>query len=542
MKINRIEIKNFYSIKDIKLNFDNFNGIVIIEGKNKDIGGSNGSGKSSIVEAIVWGIFGRTIRKSTEEALINVYENKNCSVEITLNNNIVIRRSKKPTSLKFFVGEEDKTQESSTKTQELIESILNTNYKTFLASTVFGQHNNVDFIDATPDDKRLIIKNFLNLDEIFNKRDAVKDLKSKYNNDTKTMDALIQDSKESLNKIENNLEKLVIGEQKFFADHGVTEDSLVKYSLAEILKIEEDITLQKSILENTNFKINSLETNISFKQKKLTSFKENKTVTCKTCGVSSKATASKKEILELEDEIKDNNVELSRLENKKEKIQDLIKDLQSTLPIPSNKYKIISDWRDLHSKKEFLLLSKVELVDKIDNLNLEKARVLRNLEIMKFWEKAFSETGLIKYIIRNILNFFNGKVNYYLSYLSNGKFVIKFDEELNEKIYTNGKQLSFISLSGGEKRKISLAVMLGLQSLLTNTKRDSTNLMFLDEVGENLDQDGLDGLYILLSELKKDKTLFIITHNNYLKSLIDNCRVLTVTKQNGLSYLSRRSQ
>jgi DNA repair exonuclease SbcCD ATPase subunit len=542
MKINRIEIKNFYSIKDIKLNFDNFNGIVIIEGKNKDIGGSNGSGKSSIVEAIVWGIFGRTIRKSTEEALINVYENKNCSVDITLNNNIVIRRSKKPTSLKFFVGEEDKTQESSTKTQELIESILNTNYKTFLASTVFGQHNNVDFIDATPDDKRLIIKNFLNLDEIFNKRDAVKDLKSKYNNDTKTMDALIQDSKESLNKIENNLEKLVIGEQKFFADHGVTEDSLVKYSLAEILKIEEDITLQKSILENTNFKINSLETNISFKQKKLTSFKENKTVTCKTCGVSSKATASKKEILELEDEIKDNNVELSRLENKKEKIQDLIKDLQSTLPIPSNKYKIISDWRDLHSKKEFLLLSKVELVDKIDNLNLEKARVLRNLEIMKFWEKAFSETGLIKYIIRNILNFFNGKVNYYLSYLSNGKFVIKFDEELNEKIYTNGKQLSFISLSGGEKRKISLAVMLGLQSLLTNTKRDSTNLMFLDEVGENLDQDGLDGLYILLSELKKDKTLFIITHNNYLKSLIDNCRVLTVTKQNGLSYLSRRSQ
>jgi DNA repair exonuclease SbcCD ATPase subunit len=65
--------------------------------------------------------------------------------------------------------------------------------------------------------------------------------------------------------------------------------------------------------------------------------------------------------------------------------------------------------------------------------------------------------------------------------------------------------------------------------------------MFLDEVGENLDQDGLDGLYILLSELKKDKTLFIITHNNYLKSLIDNCKVLTVTKQNGVSYLSRRS-
>jgi DNA repair exonuclease SbcCD ATPase subunit len=84
--------------------------------------------------------------------------------------------------------------------------------------------------------------------------------------------------------------------------------------------------------------------------------------------------------------------------------------------------------------------------------------------------------------------------------------------------------------------------MLGLQSLLSNTKREQTNIIFFDEVGENLDQEGLDGLYILLSELKKDKTLFIITHNNNLKNLIDNARVLTVTKHHGVSYLSRKNQ
>ena len=63
--------------------------------------------------------------------------------------------------------------------------------------------------------------------------------------------------------------------------------------------------------------------------------------------------------------------------------------------------------------------------------------------------------------------------------------------------------------------------------------------MFFDEIAENLDQDGLDGLYILLSELKKDKTLFVITHNNYLKSLLDNVKTLTITKSKGISTLRR---
>lgn len=542
MKINRIEIKNFYSIRDIKINFDNHQGIVIIEGKNKDIGGSNGSGKSSIIEAVVWGIFGRTIRKSTEEALINVYDTKNCSVQITLNNNLVIHRSKKPTFLRFHVGEEEKTQESSTKTQELIESLLNTNYKTFLASTVFGQHNSVDFIDATPEDKRLIIKNFLNLDEIFNKRDTVKNLKSKYSTDTKTLDALIQDSKNSLSKIENKLSIVEEGEKKFFEDNSVTEEILTKYTLEEILILENKVKDKEENILELQRQIKLDQDELVIKNRELEKVKKNKNKTiCDQCGSSGLIDPTQKiDKLTVEIEYLNRKIEDSR--SKISDLKDLIKEIKDTIIIPSSKYKLIMDWKELNSQRKFLEVNKADVVLKIDNLNIDKSNVLRNLEIMKFWEKAFSETGLIKYIIRNILNYLNGKINYYLSYLSNGKFVIKFDEELNEKIYTNGKQLSFISLSGGEKRKISLAVMLGLQSLLSNTKKDSTNIMFLDEVGENLDQDGLDGLYILLSELKKDKTLFIITHNNYLKSLIDNCKVLTVTKQHGVSYLSRRSQ
>jgi len=539
MKINRIEIKNFYSIREIKINFDTHSGIVLIEGKNKDIGGSNGSGKSSIIEAVVWGIFGRTIRKSTEEALINVYDNKDCHVIINLNNNMKIVRSKRPNFVKFYIGDQDKTQESSTKTQELIEKTLNTNYKTFLASTIFGQHNSVDFIDATPEDKRLIIKNFLNLDDIFSKRDVVKDLKSKYSNELKTLDALFSDTKGSISKLSSKLVEIDEGEKKFLEDNELIQEDLVNYDINKVLLLESKKDKLKSLIKELEISIKQYNKFKDDSEKEIGIIEKKKVSNCPTCGNEIKDLPQKR-IKEIKNKL---NEETVKFENNKNKLEDSQKEYELiVIPFPSSKYKLINEWKELKSKKDYLLESKRELELKLDDLATEKANILRSIEIMKFWEKAFSESGLIKYIIRNILNFLNGKINYYLSYLSNGKFVIRFDEELNEKIYTNGKQLSFVSLSGGEKRKISLATMLGLQSLLSNSKREQTNIMFFDEVGENLDQDGLDGLYILLSELKKEKTLFIITHNNYLKTLIDNCKVLTVTKHHGVSYLSRRNQ
>ena len=82
--------------------------------------------------------------------------------------------------------------------------------------------------------------------------------------------------------------------------------------------------------------------------------------------------------------------------------------------------------------------------------------------------------------------------------------------------------------------------MLGLQELLRISHNQKTNLMFFDEVAENLDQEGLEGLYILLSELKEDKCLFVITHNNYLKSLMDNAKTVTMIKSNGTTKIKTR--
>ena len=150
MKIKEISIQNFYSICDLTLNFEKYQGLVVIKGKNKDSGGSNGSGKSAIIEALCFGLTGKTIRKSTEDALVNNTAKKHCKVTLSLEaggKNFKVIRQKKPSKLQVFEGEKEVTGATQALTQESLNNLLNTNYKVLMASMFFGQSNDINFLD-----------------------------------------------------------------------------------------------------------------------------------------------------------------------------------------------------------------------------------------------------------------------------------------------------------------------------------------------------------------------------------------------------------
>ena len=84
---------------------------------------------------------------------------------------------------------------------------------------------------------------------------------------------------------------------------------------------------------------------------------------------------------------------------------------------------------------------------------------------------------------------------------------------------------------------MNLAIMLGLKDLLLLTDKAHLDILFFDEVAENIDEEGVSGLYQLLQEIKKDKTIFVITHNKYLKTLLDSSPRISVIKSNGISKL-----
>ena len=99
------------------------------------------------------------------------------------------------------------------------------------------------------------------------------------------------------------------------------------------------------------------------------------------------------------------------------------------------------------------------------------------------------------------------------------------------------KLVHYISLSGGEKRKINLSVLLALRDLLSFTDKNQLDLIFFDEVAENLDEEGIQGLHHLLNEIKKTKNVFVITHNKHLKTLLDSAPRITIIKDSGESKI-----
>ena len=524
MKINKVEFHNFYSYKYGKVEFSKYNGVVTIEGLNKDSGGgSNGSGKSVCLESIVYGIFGKSIRKSTEDAMVNHSVGSKCKVIVEVNDNVRIERTRKPTSLKLFIDGEDCSEAHSSSTQRRIEDLLGTDIKTFMAASVFGQHANTDFLDATPDDKRKILNKFLNLDYIF-------DMKNKIKVNRSSLKRGIRDIEVLANRLEDDAE------------------SYRKKSTSSSLTLEEMALLNTTSLESIISAENLIRTsqaNLIILKDKLLSFDSTKIDKCKSVvkkGVGAKNTYKCTECGSSMGDVIDQEFHdycatyIDKFKKEKKEIQQLITDNQSLIVEPkisSVEYARLANSKDRDTYK--VLLEKV--TNDLSGLNETRLSLESRHDIMGFWDKAFSEKGLVKFVIRTIKDYLNTQCNFYLGYLTNGNISVEFDEELKEKIEVGGSLRHYISLSGGEKRKLNLAVMLGLQSLLTMSNGHKSNLLFFDEVAENLDENGVIGLYNLLCELKKDKTIFIITHNQVLKSLLDSSKTLMVVKEEGESKI-----
>ena len=514
MKIDKVKVKNFYCFVSAELDFSKYEGLTLIKGVNKDNFGSNGSGKSALLEAVFFGITGKTVRKSTEPAIINNKTKKGCIVEIYLNNGVMIRRSKKPTKLELFVDGVNQTKQHASATQSYIDELLNTNYKILLSSMFFGQSNDLNFLDANSNDKRLILRNFLNLEEIFILRDRIKDFKSQFWRDVSVQDSLIEEFEKSKKDLEKNLEKIT---EK-------SRDSLAAYEPHLHLYLE-DILENERLIEQLTRKVVDLDHRIKsekFKHKKLSSL--DKESQCEACGQRFPDSYWSEHVDALE-RIADY---ISELESDKQTVT-----LPDPLPISSYEYSSVVDLKDLLSKEKIYKDQLEEMGNKISKARNNKIESNKRYEIMRFWEKAFSEQGIIKYIIRNVLSYFNDRINYYLSFLTNQGYYLEFDEELSEKILVSDQLVHYISLSGGEKRKINLSVLLALRDLLSFTDKNQLDIIFFDVVAENLDEEGIVGLHHLLNEIKKTKNVFVITHNKHLKTLLDSAPRVTIIKERG---------
>lgn len=510
LKIKKIEVKGFYSYKDLTVDFSKLSDINLIEGSNLDTGGSNGAGKSSIFEAIIWGLTGKTLRKSVEDALVN-FDSDSCSVTIWINE-YKIFRSKRPSKLQLFKGQLEITAASQKDTQQKIEELLNIDYRTLVSTMIYGQNSPIEFLNASIDEKRVIIKNFLNLGDIFELRATAKSKKLKISGEIKATETLVVELQKEIDDLKAAMLK---------------KANPPSHSLEKIIELEERVRDARTQENSITVEIRSL-------QRQFNEILDPDT-NCPLCG-SLLDGAKRSDLVVLNHKKK---VFLNLQIKEKEQQRAIFTEIIKTTEIP------ISSSDLMTQVKEYRTLSDKEKVQHSLDMTFDRMKKAQNTlgelklkyELYKFWESAFSETGLIRYVIRNILAKLNQIANHYLKILTNGKYTIFFDDQLNETIFVDGKIVHYISLSGGEKNRIDLAVMLGLQQIPTLLNRETLNIILFDEIGGFLDEKGIDSLYILLKELKNSHNLFIITHNETLKSKLDGGFKLMAIKENGASRL-----
>lgn len=168
----------------------------------------------------------------------------------------------------------------------------------------------------------------------------------------------------------------------------------------------------------------------------------------------------------------------------------------------------------------------------------EKEKLLPYYE---WWVTHFGKQGIKSYVIDQIIPTLNEQIEYWMQIIYQGAISVRFDKFLNVTMVNNASknEMIFGQGSGGERRRIDLAIMLAFRQIMQLSTGRNPNVLFFDEVAENLDEDGVYRLYDTLVEIGKTSRVFVITHNPTLLSLLGSAGQISVEKRGGVMTLSR---
>jgi len=656
LNIKYIKAKNFlcFGEKEIELNFSKLGNMILVKGLNLDVldiesnVSSNGAGKSSIPEIIVYTLFGKTIKhpkKISHKDVINNSIGKGLVTEIQWDKYRVVR-TRKPDSLRLWESSEAKWNESTEitlggqpATQKLIEEKIGLNYETFTNVVIFTDNNSGSFLECDASGKREIVENLLSLEKYKGFADTAKNLKKEKKDIIKIiqveLEGLIKQKDQSDSRIkltkeqENNWRNKIIKEIRQIKENinNISIESsgydkkLEEYNNA-ILKIEdlkedlknnedkrskvEAITEKaeekfnqeksnyndiKSELKNIDYEIKKLKEDVESKNNKIKELNEIEGKHCDYCyGVISKENSlnyfnnvkldiekSNEKIYLLDDEknkilvkikysedkLKEINKAVSSAKEIISKTSNFIREMRGNLSALQNinkptsdnsiieqKINILTDQLNEKSKETspFLeITSSLEEEMKIkENEISEKYKILeeneKELPYFDFWQIGFGDSGIRKFVIDGIIPALNSRIAHWMQYLIDGKISLKFNNELEETIERNpsdGDPFVYHAMSGGERRRLNLAVSQAFAHVMMLNSGMQPSLVFLDEVTTNIDQIGVVGVYNMISQLAKDRQIFITTHDQNLLEMLEGCELITLERKNGFTNLKK---
>jgi DNA repair exonuclease SbcCD ATPase subunit len=526
-----------------------FTEVKLDNNQNTLIVGNNGSGKSTMLDALCFGLFGKAFRNINKPSLLNSINNKDCIIEIefdTNNKSYKVIRGIKPNVFEIYQNGELLNQDAAARDyQEILEkTILKLNYKSFTQIVILGSASFTPFMQLSSSDRRAIIEDLLDI-QIFSTMNGI--LKDKLSNNKDLTSNKKYDIDLSQQKYE--LQEKYIKELKQNNDVKVKEyDEEVRSNQSVIQTLHDETanlitevaTHQTSVEEKTSVenklktitKLESqIESAVSKYRKDISFFQHNDD--CPTCrqtiaigfketeiaNLTTKAAECEHGLSELEKKLLAEQNKLNTITEVQKKIQALqIKIATNNTSITeTNKYiaKLQKQIEELKQSKVVSEKEQQELKELKDSLSLlqEELRVL--IQEKTYYEVAsglLKDTGIKTKIIKQYLPIINKLVNKYLASLD---FFVNFnlDESFKETIKSRHRdEFTYNNFSEGEKQRIDMALMLTWRAVAKLKNSSNTNLLILDEVFDSsLDTGGTEELMKILHMLD-GVNLFVISH------------------------------
>lgn len=403
IEFKKIKVQNFlcFGEQGIEIDFLDYDSIVVVTGKNLDVkdgdlNSSNGSGKSSIMDAILYGLFGKTLKNPKKigvKDVINNKTNKKMLIEIYFDD-IKILRSRKPDGLKLWRSKEgvfdektELTRGEIKQTQDMIESILGFNYETFKSICVFTDSNTDSYLEANASERRIIVENLLGLEkyriynektkEILKETKAEISLTEKDNNHNQSMidnltfqfNQIVEKKniwKKGIEQEITNLKNEQIILKKQIEDLKAFDPQVEKYNNAQT-KIEQN----NSQIEELNSKITKLDSN---KDQIDIKIEEGKNSLLEHAG---NLNEIKNEILSMDNKINENKKKIDKIS----KLEDGVACDHCLSTIDKKNYSHIED--ECNNKQKELENNKIEqekrqkeLNEKITNIKVDLAKII----------------------------------------------------------------------------------------------------------------------------------------------------------------------
>jgi len=581
-----VYIKNFLSVGEIPIKVDFEKGLCLITGENLDKPErTNGVGKSTIADAIHFGLFGETIREIKKDLIPNYYTNGKTVVQICFDlgtDNYEITRTINPTTTKLIKNGVDETKDTIANTNKTIENIIRCSSKIFNNCISLGINSSHCFMNMKKSEKREYIESILDLD-IFSEMAEIcktdlseeRKIREGYAAKKETYVSILEDYLQQKHDFEdkktkniNDLQEKINNLQKKIT---VLHDEIQNVQVTSENNYSEKINQAKSALKIIEEKTTESEKNISSFlsekksiQKILNEIKDNIKV-CPSClreidascqqHVENKKQEMQTQIADIEKNILDEKERNAKLKNKKQEAESIITGLERK-ERESEKQKskkeqnqnlieqIENSIQDLNQQIEKEKI-RTENFDKNIEENEKKKNEAENklkesdqrIYILNNSKFILSDEGLKSLFISKIIHLLNSKINHYLNKLdANSRIVFDnyFEDSLTDSM---GKIASYANLSGAEKKAVDLACMFSFMEMRELQNFPVFNFVLFDEIFDSsFDKKSVQLITNICEEISKNKCVFIISHR---KDAIysNNYKTINLQKKKGITCL-----